>query len=213
MYLPKLFREDDPAVVHEILRTCSFATVVTVHEGAPFASHLPVLHEEAGGGVLWGHMARANPQWRDFEDGREVLVVFHGPDAYVSPTWYKDSLHVPTWNYVAVHVTGRPRIATDEELRGLLERMSDVYEGAREPRWRMSGLPADFVEELSRAIVGFAIEITRIEAKFKLSQNREPEDQERVRSHLGASEDASARAVAAWMDRVYSKRATGGMDG
>ena len=210
MYLPKLFREDDPTVLREILRAHSFATVVSTRDGAPFASHLPVLHDDANGGTLWGHMARANPQWRDFEGGREVLVVFQGPDAYVSPSWYREPLHVPTWNYVAVHVIGKPRLATEEELLGLLDRMSDVYEAGREPRWTMGALPRDFVEELARAIVGFAIAITRIEGKFKLSQNREPEDRDRVRARLSASEDAKARAVAAWMDRVYSKTKSGG---
>lgn len=205
MYLPTVFREDDPAILREILRSHPFATLVTSRGDAPFASHLPMLYDEAGGGRVWGHMARANPQWRDFEGGREVLAIFHGPDAYVSPTWYKERLHVPTWNYVAAHVYGRPRLASEEELRALLGRMAEAFEAPRSPQWSMSSLPSDFVDDLCRGIVGFAIDVTRIEGKLKLSQNRDPEDRARVMASLGASDDPRAREVAAWMDRLYSR--------
>ena len=206
MYLPKVFREDDPALLSEVMRRHAFATLVTVHEGVPFASHLPFLHDDTGGGggTLWGHMARANRQWRDFGEG-EVLVSFQGPDCYVSPSAYRGELQVPTWNYVAVHAYGRPRVLSSEELRGVLRRLSDVHEEGREPRWHFDGLPGDFVDELLGELTGFAVEITRLEGKLKLSQNRDPEDRRGVLDALKGSADPEARAVAGWMDRVYSK--------
>ena len=118
MYIPKLFREEDISTLHQLMQAYSFATLVTQHDGAPYASHLPLtLCPEAGPfGTLMGHMARANPQWRDFEvDGeQEVLVIFQGPHTYVSPSWYAVQPSVPTWNYAAVHAYGMPRLIEDE---------------------------------------------------------------------------------------------------
>jgi transcriptional regulator len=216
MYLPRLFREDDPAVLHEVMREHGFAALVTTRDNGPFVSHLPFLYEPSadaassdpatgGHGVLKAHMARANPHWKDFDPAREVLVVFQGPHAYVSPSWYEGALHVPTWNYVAVHAYGVPRIIEDhDELYRLLEVLVDTHEAGFERPWRFA-LPDDFVRDLMRSIVGFEIRITRLEGKLKLSQNREPEDQRRVREALGSSPDPAIQALARWMARVEGR--------
>jgi transcriptional regulator len=203
MYLPEIFREDDPAILHEIMTRHRFATLVTVHEGAPFATHLPFIIE---GELLFGHVARANPQWRDLNEDRDVLVIFQGPHAYVSPSWYRELLHVPTWNYVTVHAYGRARLLSSDELRTLLERLIEVHEAPRAVPWRMSVLPDDFVHELLQEIVGFAIRVERLEGKLKLSQNRDPNDRVRVLHALHEDSAPAARATAAWMKRLYGIR-------
>src|SRR5215467_5979107 len=116
MYIPKHFREDDLNTLHSLMRTYSFATLITQHEGIPFASHLPfILDTERGPyGTLLAHMARPNPQWHDLTGEQEVLVIFQGPHAYISPSWYDVELSVPTWNYATVHAYGHPRIIDDQ---------------------------------------------------------------------------------------------------
>jgi transcriptional regulator len=201
MYLPNSFREDDPALLHDLMRRYNFAALVTQHEGAPFATHLPFLLDATRGphGTLLAHMARANPQWRDFADGREALAIFQGPHAYVSPAWYEVTPSVPTWNYAVVHAYGVPRVIEDRDrLYALLERLVDTHEAARTPPWRMQ-LPGDYVDRMMRAIVGFEIEITRLEGKLKLSQNRMEGDRRRVAAELAASDDPLSVDVAEMM--------------
>jgi transcriptional regulator len=201
MYLPKMFREDDLAVLHGLIRENSFGILITQHDGAPFASHLPFLLDETRGphGTLLAHMARANPQWRDFEAGQEALAIFHGPHAYVSPSWYDAVPSVPTWNYAAVHAYGAPRIVEDPAaLRELLERLVDLHESAFERPWPMR-LPDEYLHKMMHGIVGFEIEIARIEGKLKLSQNRAEGERHRVAEALGASADSSIAGVGAMM--------------
>jgi transcriptional regulator len=201
MYLPNSFREDDPALLHVLMRRYNFAVLVTEHDGAPFATHLPVIVDAARGphGTLLAHMARANPQWRAFAGGREALVIFQGPHAYVSPAWYEIMPSVPTWNYAIVHAYGIPRVVEDRDrLRAMLETLVDIHEAARTPPWRME-LPDDYFDRMMRAIVGFEIEITRLEGKLKLSQNRGEGDQRRVAAALAESEDPLSVAVAEMM--------------
>jgi transcriptional regulator len=203
MYLPTTFSESRPELVQKLMRENSFATVVSMVDGAPFASHVPVLVESPpGDGALKirGHLARANPQWRHLANGEQVLAIFHGPHGYVSPAWYADPQSVPTWNYAAVHAYGRAALLDTAGLRTLLKALVDVHEGAFARPWRFESLPADFVEGLLAAIVGFEISVDSVEAKLKLSQNRPPEDQRQVRDQLAASADPVARDVAAWMD-------------
>ncbi len=203
MYLPDQFRADDPALLAEIIRRHDFATLVTTRDGVPYASHIPVLLDGEGDTLaIRGHVARANPHWRDF-DGRDALVIFNGPHCYVSPSWYSGELHVPTWNYVAVHAYGKARTVDDRELRKLLARLTDAHESPREKPWKMGSLPKEFVDELCAGIVGFEIEIARLEGKLKLSQNREPVDRRRVFDQLSASHSPEDRVVAGWMKRIY----------
>jgi transcriptional regulator len=206
MYVPDHFAEDDPERIAEIIDGYGFALVVTVDgEGLPFASHLPLMHEPGRGprGTIVGHMARDNPQWRHFERERDVLAVFSGPHAYVSPSWYDTHPAVPTWNYAAVHVYGRPRIIEDiDAKKAAMKRLVDRHEAARETPWKMD-LPPSYETGMLRAIVAFEIEISRIEGKFKLSQNRDDADRRHVADRLGALGYDDAMAVAALMHERY----------
>jgi transcriptional regulator len=201
MYSPDHFRVDDRETLHAFMRRHSFATIIT-HDGShPHATHMPVLLEAHQGphGTLVSHMARANPQWKHFDDGREVLVVFTGPHAYVSPAWYASAPAVPTWNYTAVHAYGIPRLITDpERFAQKLHDLVEFYESGREGRWD-GELPAEFRDKLMHGIVGIEIEITRLEGKFKLSQNRPPADQQRIIAALAASADQTERETALMM--------------
>jgi transcriptional regulator len=192
----------DPAWCHEIIRQESFATLVTVGEaGAPFATHLPVLVDESRGprGTLLAHVARPNPQWRHF-DGRQVLVIFQGPHAYVSPSWYGVQPSVPTWNYVAVHAYGVPSLIEDEgRVRALLARLTDTYESGQPVPWRVEDAGDDYVRGMMRGIVAFEIPVDRLEGKAKLSQNRSAGDRERVRTALTGTGDPLAARLASLM--------------
>jgi transcriptional regulator len=203
MYCPPAFREERPEVLYEIIRAHSFGTLVSHVEGELFASHVPFLLDADRGphGTLLAHVARANPQWQAF-GGEGVLAIFQGPHAYVSPSWYETELSVPTWNYAVVHARGVPRLLDDAGLQSVIERLVETYEASLSPRWSMARLPAEFVERLSRAIVGFEIEITRLDGKLKMSQNRPAADREGAAAGLQRLGNAEAEAVAAWIDRL-----------
>jgi len=196
MYIPKHFREDDLDTLHKFMQAYSFATLITQHEGAPFATHLPfILDSERGPkGTLLAHMARANPQWHDFNSAQEVLTIFQGPHAYISPSWYEVELSVPTWNYAVVHAYGIPRIIEDsEELYQILKILIETHEAQFENPWPFQ-LPDDYLQKMIRGIVGFEIEITRLEGKFKMSQNRTESEREKVVAALQESKDTLAIA-------------------
>jgi transcriptional regulator len=173
MYRPPYTREDDPAVAQSVMLAHPFATLATVDsDGALQAGHLPLLWED---GALVGHLARNNPQARA---AAQALAVFHGPDAYVSPTWYgRPSDHVPTWNYVAVQVRGSLEVLTPDQTLAALERLVAHFE----PEWRVS--PA-LATALVGAIVGLRLRPTTVACKLKLSQNRDADDSRRVAQHL-----------------------------
>ena len=200
MYIPTFNREEDLTKLHAFIRANSFGTLVTQYEGRPFATNLPYWLEEKPGtpGVLWGHIARANPQWQQ-SDG-ETLSIFNGPHAYISPTWYETPNTVPTWNYVAVHAYGKLELFHDSKtLRELLEKLNSVYEGGRENPWRVDSVTPDFFEKLATMIVGFKIEITKIEGKWKLNQNHPKERREKVVAQLSKQSDENSQAIAALM--------------
>jgi len=201
MYIPHYFREEDLEKVADFVRRHDFATLVTTDQGAPVASHL-LVELQANSDGTWlvnGHMARANKLWRAFVPDREVLLIFHGPNTYVSPTWY-GHLNVPTWNYEAVHLYGTPRlIEPGDELRGILARLVQRYEAQTD--YRLEGLPADFVEKEIRAVMGFQVKVTRLEASFKLSQNRNDQDHASVIHELEKRGDEQSAAVAAEMKK------------
>ena len=182
MYTPAFNKEEDTAVLHRMMRANGFATLVTSDGGLPVGTHLPVLlHPEQGEyGVLVAHLARANGQWRHFQPGREVLVIFQDAHAYVSPAYYEPGFSVPTWNYSAVHAYGIPQIVDEPAaVMGILDELVAVYE-----RSRPAPYAADWSDEravkLTRGIVAFTIEITRLEGKRKLSQNRSAADRRGV---------------------------------
>jgi transcriptional regulator len=201
MYIPKAFCEEDLATLHALMQSYSFATLITQHDGVPFASHLPLLlrPEEGPYGTLVGHMARANPQWRDFGTAQEVLVIFQGPHAYVSPSWYEVHPSVPTWNYAVVHAYGMPQLIDDSAaLYGILHALVRTYEAPRPQPWAFD-LPADYVHNMMQGIVGFTVRIRRLEGKCKLSQNRPLGDQKRVVTALEKQDDPLSAGVAALM--------------
>lgn len=212
MYVPDSFALTDPEEVRRTIVEHDFGLLVigsgaSGSAAAPTVAHLPFLLDESAGskGRLLGHMARPNPQWRDLEampDGGEVLVVFQGPHSYISPSWYgPEAKAVPTWNYTAVHVYGRPRILSEPaEVMNLLEQMVEKQESGQEQPWTLDRLERRFVEGMSRGIVCFEIRITRVEAKAKLSQNKATEMQRNAIEVL-AERDADARAVAGLMAR------------
>lgn len=195
MYIPKLYREEDRGKILEFLRQNDFATLVTYDGEKPVASHL-LMGILGDGETLFvnGHMSRANPQWKTFENNAEVLVIFQGPHTYISPTWY-NHINVPTWNYQSVHVYGKPRIITDyDEAYDLLKRLIDRYES--NSHYRLASLPRDFVEKEIKGIVAFQIEVTRIEGNYKLSQNRKDEDYANIIVQLEKREDDLSHGVA-----------------
>jgi len=198
MYIPELNRVDDVAKVNAFIHAHGFATMVTQTEGIPWASQLPVLLDETAGdrGFLRSHMARANDQWQHFRPDQEVLCIFPGPHSYISPSWYAAKVAVPTWNYATAHVYGIPQINDDPAfVRKVVEDTTTKYEAKMAVPWALH-LPDETVRALLKAIVGFTIRITRIEAKFKLGQNRSKEDQAGMLKALAASEDPGSRALA-----------------
>jgi len=201
VYIPRPFALRKPSQITRLVAEHPFATLVTVSALEPHVSHVPLQFVDDGpNGTLLGHVARANPHWQHFADGPSVAV-FHGPHAYVSPSWYAEpATAVPTWNYSVVHMHGLAEIMDDEsEKRALLDDMIRRYEGARAQPWKLQleGRPLD---ALLGAIVGFRIRVERIDAKFKLSQNRSPEDRERVIGALRGEGYADASATAEWME-------------
>ena len=211
MYIPKLFEVTDLATLHEFIETHSFATLVTAAGEQPIATRVPLLLERSRGrqGTLLGHIARANPQWRSFDGERQCLAMFDGPHAYISPSWYANAPAVPTWNYAAVHVYGIPRPIHDaEQLARLVDRMVAAYEAGMAEPWA-GILPADFKASMLKAIVGFSIEIDRIEGKFKLGQNRPLEDRLGTVNRLETSSNPAARELAALTRRHLADAARG----
>jgi transcriptional regulator len=205
IHIPEHFAEHDIARLHTLVRTHNFATLVSAHQGEIQVSHLPFLLN-AEGKLLRAHMARANPQWRTFSPEREVVVIFHGPHHYVSPAWYASHPSVPTWNYAVVHVQGRPRLIEDRErLAALLRELVARHEAASPEPWKMD-LPSDYQDKMLSAIVGFEIEITRLDGKFKLSQNRPESDQPLVIEALERLGSDDALGVAALMRENLGKR-------
>lgn len=197
MYIPAHFAEDNLDVLHAFIREHSFATLVTQHDGHPFATHLPFLFypERGQQGTLVAHMARANPQWRSFDPGQEALVIFQGPHAYISPSWYDVELSVPTWNYASVHAYGVPRLIEDEnELRSQLQTLIQTHESVFAKPWDYQ-LPQDYFQKMMRGTVGFTIEITHLEGKFKMSQNRTPHERQQVIATLQETAPEVARIM------------------
>jgi transcriptional regulator len=205
MYIPGRYKELNPEVVEQFLRDNEFATLVSADGQRLVATHLLVDFEHRADErlVLTGHMARANPHWRTFEGGQEALTIFAGPHTYISPRWYNHT-NVPTWNYMAVHVYGVPRVISERaELFALLKRLVDKHEGGAgvDRPYRLEDLPADYADKQMQAIVGFQIEVTRMEASFKLSQNRDHESYDNVVTELYRRTDDNSLAVADEMAR------------
>ena len=197
MYIPPFNRVENREKILEFIQNHGFATVICPAADRLVASHLPVLWDDSPNewGTLRGHMARANPQWRHFESGAEVLCIFYGPHAYISPSWYVMQHTVPTWNYAAVHVYGLPKLLDESALRQVVFDTTAKYESVRPQPWRLP-LSEEEIGKQLKAIVGFSIEITRVEAKFKLGQNRSTEDQDSMLQALQNSENCGDNELA-----------------
>jgi transcriptional regulator len=198
-----MFAASDAAATQSVIRDYPFATLITARAPEPQISHLPLLFHiaPAPNGELVGHMARANPHWRQFADG-PTLAVFQGPHEYVSPSWYAEpEKAVPTWNYAIVHVHGRVELAEDREATlAILHEMVERFESQRAAPWHLQ-LEGQQLEAMVRAIVAFRIVIERVDTKLKLSQNRSAVDRKRVVEALRAEKTALASATADWMQR------------
>jgi transcriptional regulator len=209
MYLPSHFKEDDISVIHELIRAYPLGTVVIHGREGLAADHLPFMLDSnsAGPGILRAHVARANRLWQQALSGDvDALAIFQGPSAYVSPSSYetKAQTHrvVPTYNYAVVHAYGRIEVKDDEKwLRGLVARLTHDFESREDRPWRMGDAPADFIADQLRHIVGIEIKISRLEGKWKMSQNRSEADQRGVIRALGARGSEEACAVAAEIER------------
>ena len=201
MYIPEFNREEDRATILAFMRANPFAVLVSNVDGIPFATHLPLLIDDADDQiVIQGHMARANAHWKSMKEGEESLIIFHGPHAYISPSLYESRESVPTWNYAAVHVYGEPTLFTDEEsLRATLHRMIDTFESSYMTQW--SELSEEYRSRMMKHIVGFNIKVKRLEGKFKLSQNRTKGEQARVIQCLNQSQDSNILGVAQLMQQ------------
>ncbi len=202
MYTPPAFREDDPAILAQIMRGARLSTLVTATAEGLLATPLPFILDEEDGefGVLYGHLARANPQWKLPATG-QALVIFAGPDAYITPSWYASKQEhgkvVPTWNYEAVHAYGTPEFFEDPaRLHDAVRRLTDLHEGPREKPWAVSDAPDQFVQSQLKGIVGVRMPIERIEGKRKMSQNRPEADRIGVIQGLGESPRETDRHVA-----------------
>ena len=205
LYLPDAFAPDERAAAARLMHDHPFATLVTPASPEPWLSHVPLLFQPScePHGTLIGHVARGNPHWRHLA-GAESIAVFHGPHAYVSPSWYGEAAAmVPTWNYATVHAHGAVDLVEDPiESRRILEALVHRFESHRAQPWELA-MPESRVESLVGAIVAFRMRIRRLDAKFKLSQNRTREDRARVIAALEAEAHPDAGATARWM-RAYA---------
>lgn len=200
MYIPEHFRVQDDHLLRQFAAGNSFGMLIT-HGQELTVTHLPLMLE---GPKVVGHVARANPQARDIEAGCSALAIFHGPHAYVSPSWYADpQTSVPTWNYTALHIHGKLRLMEDPTaVKQLLHRLVDKYESTRETPWGFD-IEASYIDHLVRGIVGFEMPIDRMEGKFKLSQNRPIGDRGRVMWSLKSSESQMDQQLADLMGGLF----------
>jgi transcriptional regulator len=215
MYQPDHFRVDDLPQLHALMRARPFATLVSSGALGLYATHLPtVLRDDAPQeapnatphGVIECHLSRANPHWKDLAAGNEALMIFQGPEAYVTPNWYPSKAEhgevVPTWNYAVVHAYGRPEVMQEADwLRRHVGELSAQQEASEARPWAVSDAPDRYVEVMLRGIVGFRFAITRLEGKWKMSQNREMNDRAGVVSGLGRRGEGADREVADLVSR------------
>jgi len=204
MYIPSQFEQPDIEVMHELIRNRQLATLVTLGANGINANHIPLHFSPTPEpfGVLRGHIARANPLWRDLASDVETLAIFHGPDAYISPSWYATKQEsgkvAPTWNYAVVHAYGSLRVIDDAAwVRTQLEALTQHNEADFPEPWAVSDAPEDFTEKLIEGVIGIEMVITRLIGKWKVSQNQPPQNQRSVIQGLNACGQSEAVAMAA----------------
>jgi transcriptional regulator len=202
MYIKPAYAEDNLATLHQHMRDWSFAMLVSSSGGAIGITHLPFLLDPARGekGTLITHLARANPHFAQLRDADDVRVVFSGPHAFVSPSWYVDQHTFPTWNYAAIHASGRMRLIEDTEaVREILTRTVEHYDTPLGGAWSFGGMPEETIAPRLKAIVGVEIELTLIEGKFKLNQDRSAADRDGVIAALETQSRPDTTALARLM--------------
>ena len=213
MYLPTYFKESRPEVLHALMRERPLATLVTLTESGLQANNIPMetVSEPAPFGVLRGHVARANPVWREYRSGSEALAIFQGPESYISPSFYplkqETGEVVPTWNYAMVQARGTVRFIEDKEwLRGLVTRLTNAHEASRPAPWKVTDAPPPYIEKMLSLIVGFEFSIANLTGKWKMSQNHPVANREGVVKNLGAADDADSREIAALLRSFNDER-------
>jgi len=211
MYIPEHFEETRIDVLHHLIRNHPFGTLITVCDGEITADHVPFLIEQSGRdfGTLKCHVARSNPVWKTMSEQVESLVVFQGPDSYVSPSWYPSKQNhgkaVPTWDYIVVHARGVPEAKNDVDwLLNHVSQLSDTHEESRAIPWKVSDAPTEYINKLVGAIVGIEIPIIQISGKWKVSQNRPKSDQAGVVAGLASEGSDSAKAISKIIQEIGS---------
>lgn len=205
MYIPKYYKVTDVGEIRDFIQTNSFGTLVSTKQGTPIATHLPfVLNKKGDDYYITGHMAYGNPQWRTFETCGDVLVMFQGPNAYISSSWYERE-NVPTWNYQAIHIYGKASILEKDELIEELTVMLEKYEKHRENPILWDKLSPELLEKELKGIVGFNIKVEEIQAAYKLSQNRNEIDYANIVDRLQNEETPNSKQMAEVMGKRLNK--------
>jgi transcriptional regulator len=209
MYTPKDFRVDDLPTLHADMQRNTLATLVSLTTSGLVATHLPVLLDEQRGpfGTILGHVSRANLQWQQTDPATDALLIFNGPDTYVTPNWYPAKQEtgrvVPTWNYAAIHAYGKLSFFDDPaRLRDIVTRLTDIHESTFPNPWKVTDAPAIYIDSQLKAIVGFELPISRLEGKRKFNQNRSTADQAGVVEGLRSLNDPTKSAVADFMEDI-----------
>jgi transcriptional regulator len=201
MYIPPYYKNSNIDEVHEFINENGFGILVSQTSSKLWATHIPlVLEKENDQWVLFGHVSRGNPQWRNFADMSEVMAIFQGPHTYISSSWY-DHENVPTWNYIAVHVYGTIKIVEGEAVKKLLKNLVDKYEKYSKRPVSVEGMSEKFLAKEINGIVCFKIEISSVEAAYKLSQNRDKKNHDNIIAELNARGDYNSLEIAKEMDK------------
>lgn len=203
MYIPEHFTQKDEKIISEHIDRYNFGILVSKGKNELKATHLPFILERTTEGqlILASHMAKANPQWKDFSENEELLIIFQGPHAYISPTFYTSSLNVPTWNYVAVHAYGTGKLLGESEIFPLMEKMIKRHEPGYLAQWHE--LPQEYKNNLSKGVVAFEVHISRLYGKEKLSQNKTEKERINIIEALSCSSDPISASLAHFMkDRL-----------
>lgn len=203
MYIPKLYNNSNSTEIIEFIKQNSFAILINNVNNRPWGTHIPLLFEKDKDGkqFLFGHISKANEQWKMFEENTEVLAIFPGPNTYISSSWYNHE-NVPTWNYTAVHIYGNVKIQSEQELYAQLDKMLHKYESKVSNPKTLAKMPSDLIQHEMKGIVGFCIEINEIQAVEKLSQNRDTINHTLIVEELEKSADFNANEIAAKMKRI-----------
>lgn len=201
LYIPKHFKVEDLKEVKSFINQHDFGTIITMEEGRPLATHTPmILNEEDGEWTITGHISKGNEQWKTFDDHENTLIIFKGPDAYISSTWYEDE-NVPTWNYQSVHLYGHCRQMTETEMEADLIKLLDKYEGHNPDGATWDNLSEDTRKQI-KGIVGFKVKVEEVQSAYKMSQNRKEDDYQSIIHELGERDELMDEEISREMKRI-----------